>query len=336
MKRNNTIKKLAPTILIACALLLSGCANKTGKIATNIDSSTGEVISQDSLDTVNKDLIDNIKNLVKDAPSVDSLSFSDSITKYDFATELEKRKANFVLCAKEDKVQSTDVVNVSFVEITLSSGEAVYDLNVGYDFDLNSDVDSSFKNGLVNHTVGEKITIDQCKMPDGTTAKVKVKINYITRKADNLDSLNALLPEGATSYETWLQASLDKAASVNDIWTQVLGKASIDETMSGYTEYFDNKYNNALEYYSMYNENVDKEALKTIIKDQVEKELLAFYYAAEYDIKLGEYKDEDIKNIALYYGYTVDGFKAKYSNDVIENTILMDMVGAKIFNELSK
>ncbi len=330
-------KKVAPTILIICALLLSGCGSKQGKTATNIDTSTGEVLSQDSLDRVSGDIIKNIKNYVKNAPSLDNVDASDAVVKLDYNSELEKRKNNFVLCSEEDTISENDIVNLSFIEISLSSGEATYELNLGYNFDLSSDIDSSFKNGLIGKPVGDKVVIENCKMPDGATSKVKVKVNYIVRKAENFESFKDLLPSGAESYEKWLEASLDKASIVNDVWSQILKQVSIDENADGYKEYFDRKYNNAYEYY-LHNigENIDEAALKNTIKEQIKKELVAYFYAAEYDIDYGEYKDEELKNIALYYGYTVDAFKAKYSESVIDDTMLIDMVGVKIFENASK
>lgn len=327
-------KRIAPTILIMCALLLSGCAGKTGKKATNIDVSTGEVVSQDS--SISKDITDNIKNYLKNVPSLDNISASDEFAKYDFNTELEKRKNNFVFCSETDVVAANDKVNVTFVEITLSSGDSIYEINFDYDFDLSSGIDDSFKNGLIGKEIGKKTeTIQDCKLPDGTTATVKVKINYVTRKVENFDSFKSFLPSGSESYDAWLKSALDKAAIVNDAWNQILKQTTVDENAAGYKEYFDKKFNDACEYYSFYNgENFDKEALKAIIKDQVKKELVAYYYASEYSIDHGNYSDDELKNIALYYGYSKDSFKKKFSKDVVDNTMLIDMVGIRIFEEV--
>lgn len=328
-------KRIIPTVMIASALLLSGCSGKTGNKATNMDESTGEVISQE-LDQIKGDTIKNIKDIVKNAPSISNLSISDSAN-FDLNSELTKRKNNFVICDSESKVEGTDIVNVSFIEVSLSSGESVYEINVGYDFSLSSDLDSTFKNGLIGKNVGDKVTIEDCKLPGDVTAKVKVKINYITRKIETLDSLNSLIPEGAENYEKWLEDELKKNAMINDAWTQILSQATVDESNADYKEYFNRKYNNAHEYYLIYNNGeVDEAALKEVIKNQVKKEFVAFYYADEYDIELGEYKDEEIKNIALYYGYTVEAFEAKYSKETIESTILVDLVGQKIYKDLTK
>lgn len=329
------VKKIVPTLLIASTLLLSGCAGKTGKVATNIDTSTLEILSQDSLDSINEDMIKKIRDYVKNAPSLSNVSISSELVKFNLEDELSKRKNSFVIADSAEKVIINDKVNLTFIDISLASGESTYDINLGYDFDLSSNLDSSFKDALIGKAVNEIFTIEKCKMPDGTEAKVKVKINYITRKVDNFDMLSSSLPEGAESYEKWLEQSLDKASIVDNIWSQVLKQAAINEDADGYKEYFQRKYSNAYEYYSFFNETVDEASLKEIIKEQVKKEFVAFYYANEYGIKLGENKDQ-LQNIALYYGYTTKAFEAKYSEEVIDSTMLIDMVGIKMLENYAK
>ncbi|MBE6648027.1 MAG: hypothetical protein E7614_00720 [Ruminococcaceae bacterium] len=336
MKKNNNIKKFIPTLLIAC-FLLSGCTSKMGQTATNLDTSTGELISQAPVEYLTADMIKNIKNYVKNAPSIDNISLSElTVGSFDVNSEISKRKESFVVVGENQQVLATDIVNVTFSEIVLDSGSASYELNAKYNFDLSLEYDSTFENGLIGKTIGEKVSIENCKLPDGTSAKVKVKINYVTRKAENFDSLASNLPEGAESYEKWLEVSLDKAAKVDAIWKELQTRISINKDEDAYTKYFDQKYNNAYEYYLNYNESVDTEALKAVIEEQCKKELIAYYYADEFDIELGKYSDDELKNIALYYGYSVDAFKAKYSSDVIDNTVLVDLVGKKFLDKVGK
>ncbi len=335
MKKSN-IKKIVPSLLIAC-LLLSGCSSKTGKTATNLDVSTGELISQAPAEYLTADMIKNIKNYVKNAPSIDNVSLSElTVGSFDVNAEITKRMNSFVVVGENEQVLSTDVVNATFSEIILDSGSASYELDAKYDFDLNLEYDSTFENGLIGKTIGEKVSIENCKLPDGTTAKIKVKVNYVTRKADNFDSFKTLIPEGLESYEKWLEGSLDKAAKVDAIWKELQKRISINKEDAAYTKYFDQKYNDAYDYYLIYNDTVDAEALKAIIEEQCKKELIAYYYADEFDIELGKYSDEDLKNIALYYGYSVDAFKTKFSKDVIDNTVLVDLVGKKFLDKVGK
>ncbi len=334
--RKKFINTVAPTILIVCSLLLSGCGSKTGNKATNIDMSTGELISQETNDRLSDDVIKNIKNYVKNAPSISNMSLSSDISSLSLEAELEKRKNNFVISNENENVLATDTVNVTFIEVTLSSGDATYELNVGYDFNLNEEYDSSFKNGIIGHKIGEKFIIENCKMPDGTTAKVKVKLNYVTRKVDSLEALEEKLPEEFDSYSSFLSNALEDSAKANDIWEQLIKTVTVETNSEEYKAYYSDKYNNAYEYFKNYNSSVDEELLKTSIEKQCKKEFIAYYYGKEFGIDYGEYREEELEKIALFYGYTLESFKAKYSEDVIKNTVYMDSVGKEFAERIGK
>ena len=262
--RKKIIKNIAPTILIVCSLLLSGCSGKTGNKATNVDLSTGELVSQETNDRLSDDVIKNIRNFVKNAPSISNMTLSSNISPLSLEAELEKRKNNFVISNENENVLETDIVNVTFVEVTLSSGDATYELNVGYDFNFNEEFDASFKNGIIGHKIGEKFIIENCKMPDGTTANVKVKINYVTRKVDSLDALEEKLPEEYDSYSSFLSKALEDSAKANDIWEQLIKTVSVETDSKEFKAYYSDKYNNAYEYFKNYNSSVDEEILKDL------------------------------------------------------------------------
>jgi len=334
--RKKFIKNVAPTILIVCSLLLSGCSGKTGNKATNIDLSTGELISQESNDRLSDDVIKNIKNFVKNAPSISNISLSSDISSLSLEAELEKRKNNYVISDENEKVLETDIVNVTFVEVTLSSGDATYELNVGYDFNFNEEFDASFENGIIGHKIGEKFIIENCKMPDGSTAKVKVKINYVTRKVDSLEALEEKLPEGFDSYSSFLSKALEESAKANDVWEQLIKTVTVETDSQEFKSYYSDKYNNAYEYFKNYNSSVNEEVLKSSIEKQCKKEFIAYYYGKEFGIDYGEYREEELEKIALFYGYTLESFKAKYSEDVIKNTVYMDSVGKEFAERIGK
>ncbi|MBO7254471.1 MAG: hypothetical protein J6V36_04125, partial [Clostridia bacterium] len=285
--------------------------------------STGELISQDTNDRLSDDVIKNIQNYVKNAPSISNMSLSSDISSLSLDAELEKRKNNFVVSNENENVLATDTVNVTFIEVTLSSGDATYELNVGYDFNLNEEYDASFKNGIIGHKIGEKFIIENCKMPDGTTAKVKVKINYVIRKVDSLEALEEKLPVEFDSYSSFLSKALEDSAKANDIWEQLIKTVTVETNSEEYKAYYSKKYNNAYEYFKNYNSSVDEDVLKTSIEKQCKKEFIAYYYGKEFGIDYGEYREEELEKIALFYGYTLESFKAKYSEDVIKNTVYM-------------
>ncbi len=352
------MKKTLFTLLIACGLILSGCGTPPGQIPDNIVENKSEdnsdldyVVDSEKtnealLQTYRNAVISNASKYVTLGLDLDEFDFLDDLNKYIEEKKSENNvnvdaeynnRLNFFVAAKGE-VLGTDTVNVTITKYDSTEDDNASNLeNVTYNIELSKN-DSDIGKAIISEKkeIGASVSVDNCKLPDGTTAKITAKINYSIRKASDAD-LDALLESLAQgeSYKAWLDVALNAASAVDSIWDYLADKTELKDLVDDvdYNNYFNLKFSNACDYYQIYDVNVDavsEEELRNAIATQIKKEIIAYYYKEQIDELVSD--DASAKNaIIAFYGYSEDGFKKRFDESVRDNTLEVDGISYKLY-----
>ncbi len=355
------MKKNLFILLIASGLILSGCGTPPGQIPDNIIENKSE--DNSDLDYVvdpeksNEALLQAYRNAVISNASkyintslaldLDEFDFLDDLNSYieqkktqdniDVNAEYNNRLNSFVVTKGE--VLVTDTVNVTITKYDSVDDDSASNLEaITYNIDLSKN-DSDIGKAIVSEKkeIGSSVSVDDCKLPDGKTAKITAKINYSIRKANDLDmdALISSMAQGET-YKTWLEKAVNASSTVNYMWDYLSEKTQFKESINDvdFNNYFNLKFSNACDYYHLYDANADtkisEEEIKNAITAQIKKEIIIYYYKEQ----ILELVSEDTSSkdaIIAFYGYSEDGFKKKFDVNVRNNTLEVDDISYKLY-----
>jgi hypothetical protein len=134
--------------------------------------------------------------------------------------------------------------------------------------------------------------------------------------------------------------TLSASSLVELIWDYLSDKTELKDLVNDadYNNYFNLKFSNACDYYQIYNVNADtvsEEDLKNAITSQIKKEIIVYYYKVQIE-ELVSNDASDKNAIIAFYGYSEDGFKKKFDENVRNNTLEVDGISYKLYKLYSE